>query len=276
MSGAWYVEELRLPKAWQRSRGEGVRVGVLDSGVASVDGLSSALVASHDSQGREVPALDVSGHGTRCASLIASRRRDAPGAAPEAEIVSICVTSGAGRPLLSRVVAGIRLAKELALPILSCSLTLPTFRAELEEAVAEYTLAGGMLVAAAGNRATEPNGFPRLARDAIVVGGVTRRAKELVPLPGAHRGSYLDVCAPAAQLTALAPNGRVDPRFGNTSGATALVAGVLALGLAHTGSSRGLAAHLQANARDLGTRGHDPATGSGLVDAGAFLQALLP
>jgi subtilisin family serine protease len=274
MSRAWYLDAMRLPAAWALSRGEGVRVGVLDGGVANVAGLSAALVASYDWQGEAVEPSDLSGHGTRCASLIASRHPDAEGAAPAVELVSIRVTSGTGRPLLARVVAGIRWATELALPIVSCSLTLPNYTAELEDAVAGYTLAGGLLVAAAGNASTEPNGFPRLARDAIVVGGVTQRAGRLAPLPNAHRGSYLDVCAPASQLRALRPNGRVDPRFGNTSGATALVAGVLALGLARSGSTRGLPAHLQTSARDVGPRGPDLSTGAGMVDAEAFLQAV--
>jgi serine protease AprX len=105
--------------------GDGVDVGLIDSGVVPVDGLAaegkivSGPDLSADAGNDERRDLDAFGHGTHMAGVIAGRddavvsdkkRRDPKnfvGVAPDARIVSVKVADAEGRTSLSRVLDGI-------------------------------------------------------------------------------------------------------------------------------------------------------------------------
>ncbi|GIG64200.1 S8 family peptidase [Phytomonospora endophytica] len=92
----WMVEALRLPEAHQIATGEGVTVGIVDTGVDSTHpDLTGVVVAGKDSWS---PAgdgqTDATGHGTAMASLVAGHGHGADGGdgvlgvAPGAKVIS--------------------------------------------------------------------------------------------------------------------------------------------------------------------------------------------
>jgi serine protease AprX len=105
--------------------GDGVDVAIIDSGIASVEGLNAPGKViygpdlSLESQSPNLTNLDTYGHGTFMAGLIAGRDNDAThpydandpsqyrGMAPDARLVSIKVASADGGTDVSQVIAGI-------------------------------------------------------------------------------------------------------------------------------------------------------------------------
>lgn len=116
---------LDADRLWARGiTGEGVGVALIDTGVTPVQGLNEAgrIVngpdLSFDSGAPELRHLDLYGHGTHLAGIIAGhdegfdvRRPDETtyaGIAPEAQIVNVKVADAAGTADVSQVIAGIQ------------------------------------------------------------------------------------------------------------------------------------------------------------------------
>ena len=100
VSQGWVFDALRLPAAWSISKGKGVTVAVLDSGVdPSVNDLSGAVIGQRDLTLLRTPDSNAhwGEHGTWMASIIDGRGHGFDstdgimGVAPEANILSIRV-----------------------------------------------------------------------------------------------------------------------------------------------------------------------------------------
>jgi subtilisin family serine protease len=91
----WVLDALNAEKAWEVTRGEGVTVAVLDSGVdASVPVLRGKVTLAPDMQSSVFDGTPRTGqHGTAMASVIAGSGRDGGlrGVAPDAAILSVPV-----------------------------------------------------------------------------------------------------------------------------------------------------------------------------------------
>jgi subtilisin family serine protease len=144
--------------AWKGSRGAGVRVCVIDSGIDAshphVGGVDGAVFLHLDGDGEiaveDDEEGDLFGHGTACAGIIRSL-------APECEIHSVRVLgralTGQGRILL----AGIEWAIEQRFDVISLSLstTKSDFAADLRELVDRAYFGGSLIVSSAHNMPVE-------------------------------------------------------------------------------------------------------------------------
>lgn len=221
------VRHLELSSVWETTRGAGVRVAVLDSGVSTSDALPSTRVEAVRTNGdSQLPTGD--SHGTYCASLIGSSQRAAEGVAPEVDILSVQLEAITAR----QVIAGIRLALERNCDVISCSLNLPQLDGtedELRMLIREAHNAGVPVVAAAGNDPTSVDlAFPDRFAHAIVVSAYDA---DLNLLPVRY-GPWTDIASLGDALDVVDGEGRALRWPGLTSGATALVSGALALALA--------------------------------------------
>jgi subtilisin family serine protease len=237
----WAVEQIGCPAAWGHSRGAGVLIGHPDTGFVEHPELKGAIDEERDYDLLEgddeahdvltgVPPLQFPGHGTGTASVIASRDAgvDLVGVAPEAMVVPFRVARSVVLLRGSRLLKGIRLARERNCQVISISLgglfLGSALRRELDAAVAE----GRIVIAAAG----QPVRFvvePASYASTIAAAGSTFDRE---PWKWTARGESVDVCAPAAHVPrADAKTGEVTPSDG-TSFSTALTAGVAALWLA--------------------------------------------
>ncbi|MEU7894424.1 type VII secretion-associated serine protease mycosin [Nonomuraea sp. NPDC049152] len=244
----WQLGTLRMAEAWRLTRGAGVTVAVLDTGVdARHPDLRGAVVKGPDLTGQN-PGGDRWGHhGTAMASLIAGRGHGKNraggviGIAPESTVLSVRVTlenddprrelqrtRSRGHDSLAR---GIRYAVDHGAQVISMSLgggsgTWEGSAAE-EEAV-QYALArGAVLVASAGNDGEGPNrkNFPAAYPGVIAVGAVDRKLKVAA---FSNRQTYLSVVAPGKQI--VSADGPRSYVIGDgTSSAAAMVAGIAAL-----------------------------------------------
>lgn len=234
----WAVEQIGCPEAWKHSRGAGVRIGHPDTGYCDHPELTGAIDKDHDYDvlvGDDdahdvltgVPPAQFPGHGTGTASVIASRDTgvDLIGAAPEATVLPLRVARSVVLLRGSRLLKGIRLARERDCRVISISLggifLGSALRRELDDAVAE----GRIVVAAAG----QPLRFVVEPASYASTIGVAGSTIEREPWKWTARGESVDVCAPAAHVPrAVAKTGEVAGGDG-TSFSAALTAGVAAL-----------------------------------------------
>ena len=109
-SQEWWLQTLHVTQAWQSTRGSGVTVAVLDTGVYPRQAdLAGAVITGPDytHSGRTAGGPFLGIHGTAIASLIAGHGHGAGGSdgmigvAPAASILSVRVTLDSGDPLLA-------------------------------------------------------------------------------------------------------------------------------------------------------------------------------
>ncbi|MEO3874552.1 S8 family serine peptidase [Nonomuraea sp. B12E4] len=287
-AGQWQLGALRLPEAWRMSRGAGVVVAVLDTGVNS---------RHPDLAGAVLPGPDLTGatrgpwgqHGTAMASLIAGRGhgdgRGLIGVAPAAEVLSVRVTLENGDPLREQrrsgggdaLAKGIRYAADHGADVISMSLGGGSGSWEgsaPEEESVQYAIGkGAVLVASSGNDGDAGNrkNFPAAYPGVIAVGAVDRA---LQVARFSNRQDYLSVVAPGTEI--VTADGADSYVVGDgTSSAAALVAGIAALiKAAHPEMSP---YHVR-RAIELGTRkrpadGYSRAYGHGVANALLALRA---
>ncbi|MGC5615792.1 S8 family serine peptidase [Georgenia sp. Z1491] len=219
---------LGVEEAWELSRGEGVTVAVVDSGVAPSEPhlpADEAVLPGLDSMGTvpgsetvtEGPPLSSSDgrtdfhfHGTAAASLIAARDPEGThvvGLAPEAQILPVrvyvtteddeLIEAGYGTDV-GRMAEGIRWAADQGAQIISVSMSLPTDVPELREAVEHASAAGSLVVASAGNARTADDDTPGPRYPAAYPGAlaVTATTIEGEATDDSIPGEHVEIAAP--------------------------------------------------------------------------------
>ncbi|USQ85451.1 S8 family serine peptidase [Streptomyces phaeoluteigriseus] len=233
---AWSQTALGLSRAQRISRGAGVTVAVVDTGVASgVSSLSGRVQAVGGA------GADCVGHGTFAAGLIAAapeKGSGITGIAPQAQILALSATDDRGVPSTERVAAAIRTAADRGAQVIYVGQTLRTGKAELTAAVAHATRRDALVVAPAAPDAVPlaeqgPNGempegpyWPAAAPGALAVvdfgpGGVRQKNA-----PPAHEP---DLSAPGSAMVSVGPKGSGHYIGSGASLAAAGVAGTAAL-----------------------------------------------
>lgn len=221
----------------------GMAVGVIDGGIGP-------SVPTKASRGFAAGAPAASNHGTAIASLLRH--------AGVRSIVSADVygRDPAGGGALA-IVRALDWMQGQRVPVVSISLTGPS-NPLLARAVAACIAKGMVITAAVGNDGPgAPPVFPASYPSVLAVTGVDGRNRVLIE---AGRATHLDYAAPGADMKAMDARGRwVSVR--GTSYAAPLVA---ARAAAMKDAGRPVSA-LDAEARDLGAKGADPAYGRGLL-----------
>ena len=267
----WWLEPLRVAEAHRISRGAGVVVAVIDSGVgADHPDLAGAVLDGTDTvRAGGKGNADTEGHGTAMAGLIAARGRSGErgllGIAPAARILPI-------RPSGDTyfVADGIAWATAHGAQVLSMSFGVQDSE-ELRAAVAAARAADIVLVASAGNTGDRDNAveFPGGYDGVLAVGAVDRRGRVA---PFSQHGPQVDLVAPGVEMYTAGLAGTYRKGFG-TSNSAAVVAGAAALVRARYPelTADQVAERLTATAADRGPAGRDDKYGHGALDLVAAL-----
>ncbi|MEV4615660.1 S8 family serine peptidase [Kitasatospora sp. NPDC049258] len=267
--------------AWTLTRGGGVTVAVVGSGV---DGASPALAGRLTVGPRESGSGDAGrdcvGHGTLVAGLIAGRRpagQGPAGLAPEARILAVAVTDDSGATNADLLAKGIRDAVDGGARVVAVAVSVPAPSDALSEAL-RHARAGGVLVvapcAADVDGARSGPVFPASYPGVLAVADVGPNG---APPSGAARAGRIDLAAPGDAVTGAGPGGGHFTASG-PSYATAYVAGAAALVLARRpGLTPDQLVHrLETTAYRPGSVLPDPLLGHGTVDPVAAVTAELP
>jgi membrane-anchored mycosin MYCP len=270
----WAQRTLGFSAVWPLTRGQGVTVAVVDSGVDYSRQLAGRVTAI-DLTGTGL--RDCVGHGTEIAAIIAASDLQAQGmpfegVAPAARILSVKVNSQeTGSELL--LAEGIRAAVLRGAQVINVSITSPSSPA-LRSAV-EFALKSNVVVVAAGGNDGTTAGagpfYPASYPGVLSVGAVDPSG---ALAPFSNQRSHVVVTAPGVDVTSAFPGGYQQDDLNGTSYATAFVSGVAALVRSRYPrlSARQVFARIEATA-DGGT---GPGTGHGLVDPVEAVTAILP
>lgn len=290
----YWLDGARVRDAWQTTRGDGVTIAVIDTGIGKVPGVfDGAVTDGTDVSGTGSPdgrtpvgAID-GNHGSWVASLAAGRGaadgKGMIGVAPEAELLSISVGFGAAAavPFTEQVAKAMRWAVDNGADIINLSFTTNTldWDKSWDDAFLYAFEHDVVVVVAAGNRGsgTDIIGAPATIPGVLTVGGVDQTGT--ASLEASTQGITIGIAAPSEGLLGVSADGTVVSWRG-TSGAAPIVAGIAALIRS---------AHPDLDAANVINRiirtaipvegmskTPDPLYGYGLIDAEAALNADLP
>lgn len=281
----WWLSELGFIEAWSLSRGAGVRIAVIDTGIDAqhpdlagrvLDGTDFSGVGTPDGL---TPVGSAEHHGTMVASLIVGQGETTGGVwgvAPDADLLSISI--GLGVPAAdtdAQLAAGIRWAVDSGADIINLSLSRSStdWPRSWDDALLYAFENEVIVVAALGSAANGPAlaSAPGIIPGLVSVAGLSRAG---VPSEPTLQSPELDVLAPGEQLLGSFPGGGIRS-WGGASAAAPIVSGLLALILStDPGLSPAAAiAMLRDSATDIGSPGYDAESGYGAVNAVAALSA---
>lgn len=232
------VSQVKAPDAWQISQAKGIKVFILDTGIApNHPDLVANLHEGKSFVTDESTTEDFHGHGTHCAGTVAATFNGigVVGVAPYAYIHPVKVLSASGSGNWSWLIAGLDWVMEKkGARIASMSLGGGGAPQALADMCAAAYDNGVLLVAAAGNSGPGDNtvGFPARYPHVIAVAAVD--SADIVA-NFSSRGPELEVSAPGVNVLSTTRNGAYGTMSG-TSMACPHVAGVAALAW---GSHRG-------------------------------------
>ncbi|MFJ6378990.1 S8 family serine peptidase [Kitasatospora sp. NPDC092039] len=280
----WPQTFLRPERVWPLSRGEGVTVAVLGSGVKDGSGLLAGRLDLAPLPGGPDPAQDCVGHGTFLAGLIAADQREGAGfagLAPRARILAVSVTNDAGTASADLLAQGITTAADRGARVIAVAVALPTGTDALAAAVRTARAKGALVVAPAApdTAPTDASGtvkpgpaYPAAYPEVLAVrdlapGGALPDGPSAVPV-----GGRIDLAAPGDAVTGPGPAPGGYYTGAGPSFATAFVAGTAALVLGYRPdlTADQLAQRLETTAY----RGPGPQYGHGTVDPVAAVSRL--
>jgi serine protease len=284
----WNLRSINVETAWDDSKGEGVTVAVIDTGVSPVPDLAETeFVAGYDFVGDRTEATDDNGHGTHVAGTIAQSTNNnygVAGIAYKAKIMPLKVLSASGAGEVADIAEAIRFAADHGANVINMSLGGMGDSLLLKSAIDYAHSKGVVIVAAAGNANTNSAAFPARYPNVIAVSALDATGMKA---PYSNFGAGVDISAPGGAIRETEEGGilqeTIDPETGNpvfaafqgTSMAAPHVAGTAALVRA-TGVENPdeIAKVLKTSARVVK---EDPFNhfGAGQLDAGAAVKLAL-
>ncbi|WP_432049790.1 S8 family serine peptidase [Verrucosispora sp. NA02020] len=232
----WAVARLGPSAAWPLTRGAGVTVAVVDSGVsATAPALRGAVTAGRDVTDAGRADRDCLGRGTTLAGIVAARPVSGTavvGIAPAATVLPIRITGRDGRVPPTGLADGIRAATTLGADVILVGTGRPGTDDRLASAVAEAVARDIVVVAAVDDRSAPPSAtaappwYPAAFPQVLAVGGID---PDGVPTEDSPPSASVDLVAPATGAVSVAPAGPGHYRVGGPAVAAAYVAGAAAL-----------------------------------------------
>jgi len=210
----WNFQMVRAEAAWKRSRGTGVVVAVIDTGVSGTssgkgqacrDFGSTTFTAGYDFVNRDTDPYDDHGHGTHVAGTIAEATNNSEGVAGlayGATIMPLKVLSASGSGTSADIADAIRWAADKGANVINMSLGSPFPDAVIRSACTYASKKGVVIVAAAGNSGKQGVGYPAAYSECIAVSSVGPSGKlagysswgkqVALAAPGGDIGGYSD------------------------------------------------------------------------------------
>ncbi|MFF6994060.1 type VII secretion-associated serine protease mycosin [Streptomyces sp. NPDC008313] len=290
----WALDAMHIQQVWATTKGKGITVAVLDTGVdAEHPDLTGNVLDGKDMVGFGASRGDRAWarHGTAMAGIIAAHGHGAGdadgvvGVAPEARILPVRVILEDGDPARGKarntrgnaLAEGIRWATDHGADVINLSLGDDSRSAHpepAEDAAVQYALKRGVaVVASAGNGGEKGDhiSYPAAYPGVIAATAVDRYGTRA---SFSTRRWYATVSAPGVDVVIADPDDKYYEGWG-TSAASAFVSGAVALiRAAHPGLTPAqIKQLLEDTARNAPKSGRDDARGYGFIDPAAAMDA---
>lgn len=247
----WHHNTMNTVEAWNASKGNGILVAVIDSGIdynhpdlkKNIEGY---ITTTGYGDGR-----DDNGHGTHCAGIIAAEADNntgVAGIAPEAKIYSVKALKANGSGSTADIIQAVAAATDKNVDIISMSLGSICYDSLYQKTIDKAVSKGIVVIAAAGNEGVSQKSYPAAYNNVISVGATGRKdeAGKVGFTNFSNYGSWVDIAAPGLNILSTLPTDFTVDRvtyvadgygyMSGTSMACPAVAGTVALMLGNSDS----------------------------------------
>lgn len=274
------LERYDVPRLWTRSKGNGIKVGVVDTGLGvfhnTQGDLKGSVADAKDFTGSPVGYADSVGHSTHVMGIIGGRQGNGIGIAgvsPECTMYCAKSLDDQGRGDDLSLAKGIAWCVEQGCKFINVSAGAPFYSKVIAEAI-DFAISKGVLViVAAGNDGNESAiNFPARLNTTISVGAVDDSG---TLAPFSCVGPEMDIAAPGVKILSCYKSGYAV--LSGTSMSTPFVVGMAVLaassGVEFTGDPDQFRDWLATATTDIGSPGQDSQTGYGLFDPSKVLKS---
>lgn len=225
----WGMALAAIQNVWTVTKGEGIRVAILDTGISDHTDLITAWKKDNAINCSSDPTWEDkgSGHGTHVAGIIAGSDNDfgVVGVAPNCEIIPIKVLDDSGAGNYESIEKGLKNAINMNVDIINMSLGSSTAPPEsLHDLIRQAVAQGIVIVAAAGNDAHAVN-YPARYDEVIAVAALDQNG---CLATFTSKDETVDIVAPGVDIYSTYLHNEYCKMSG-TSQASPFVAGICAL-----------------------------------------------
>lgn len=220
METPWGIDAVKAPQAWNVTKGDGIKVAVIDTGIDEAHpAISSRFVKGVSFMGGpQTDYGDEIGHGTHVAGTVLAdgMAGGLVGVAPEATLYSAKVCGNLGCSTVA-IAQAVDWAVSNGVKVVNMSLGGPFMTFAERRAYDAAEAAGVMIVAASGNNGVAQVAFPAAYITTLAVGALN---PDLTKADFSQWGPELDIVGPGVEVVSAVPRGtgrvsEVEVDFGN-------------------------------------------------------------
>ena len=202
----WNITAFDLPSAWNKTKGEGVKIAAIDSGV-DVDhsDLKNNLLQGINLLNKKALPIDDCSHGTFVTGIICAENNEIGmvGVAPKANVIPIKTLNAKGLGNLNTTSEGIRWACDNGADIICMSMGSPRPLQQLRKSIQYASNKGIPIFVAAGNVGkTKEVFYPAAYPETIAIGSIDENFKRS---KFSNTGKNLDFMAPGNDIFSTIP-----------------------------------------------------------------------
>jgi subtilisin family serine protease len=267
----WNLDKIDAPKAWEVTRGNGIRVGVIDTGIDYTHPeLSGRYAGGYDNVDEDNDPMDGHGHGTHVTGIIASSLNNfgVAGVSPEVSIYAYKAIADSGVGYTSDLIESLDSAIKDNIQTVNISIGTDQPSVALESKLNQAVNQGMVIVAAAGNTGGGAVMYPA-AYDSVISVAATDVNDQFASFSSLGA----EISAPGVNILSTALGGGYTTLSG-TSMAAPHVTATSALLIANGNTT--VRQTLYDSTIDLGSEGPDGIFGYGLVQAGESVSPTSP
>lgn len=234
----WEITKFNIPNYWGQSRGDGVKIAVIDTGVDfNHEDLKECIIDGKNFVDLNEDPIDRVGHGTHVASTIAARDNyyGIVGVANKAKIIPVKALNDQGQGSIDTICEAVRWSADAGAEFITMSLGSTSSSSNLKLAIDYANSKGSIIFCAAGNSGPSADiMYPARYENTIAIGAID---KNLNRTDFTCSGDSLDFLAPGHEIIGCVPGDKYAIMSG-TSMSNPFAVGLAALLLAYNKSEK--------------------------------------